>query len=397
MTNYLRRVLWSSGRKSQLIAAIAGSLMGFLMLLGAVQFYYDLQAILFDNKDLFNPEYIVINKRVSMMQTLNVGKAEFSDSEIMTIQEQEFIDAVVPFINNRFKVSAFVQSKDVPFFRTEIFFEAIPDDYLDIENDKWVWNKNKDFVPIIIPKDYLNLYNFGFAQSQGLPQVPGELVSMAEFRLRIRAPEGNVDINSNIVGYTDKINSILVPYEFLKWANENYATIPESPPSRLVVVSKDPSNPDLSRFLEEKGYETNKDKVKNSKMRGILRLGLLAVSLVSGVIIFLAFMVFILAFQIIITRSADKLRILINLGYNYLDLSKLYIRHFILLMVAINLVAFLILWPLKYCLDYYLKTAGYTIDPGMNWELPLYALLISFLLIVINAWAIIREVKHVGK
>lgn len=31
-------------------------------------------------------------------------------------------------------------------------------------------------MPIILPRNYLNLYNFGFASTRGLPQVSEDLV-----------------------------------------------------------------------------------------------------------------------------------------------------------------------------------------------------------------------------
>ena len=49
---------------------------------------------------------------------------------------------------------------------TAMFFESVPDEYVDVNLDKWEFDEYERVVPIIIPRNYLNLYNFGFAQSR---------------------------------------------------------------------------------------------------------------------------------------------------------------------------------------------------------------------------------------
>ena len=48
-------------------------------------------------------------------------------------------------------------------------FESIPSHWLDINPTAFKWKKGSDFIPIIVSKEFLNLWNFGFAKSQGLP------------------------------------------------------------------------------------------------------------------------------------------------------------------------------------------------------------------------------------
>ena len=52
---------------------------------------------------------------------------------------------------------------------TDMFFESVPDEFVDIKLDKWHFDESTHTIPIIIPRNYLNLYNFGFAQSRSLP------------------------------------------------------------------------------------------------------------------------------------------------------------------------------------------------------------------------------------
>ena len=65
-----------------------------------------------------------------------------------------------------------------------------------------------------------------------------------------------MEFRGKIIGFSNRINSILVPYSFLSWANENYGFHSEDRISRLVIVTKDPTNPEIVSFLEKNGYAT---------------------------------------------------------------------------------------------------------------------------------------------
>lgn len=68
---------------------------------------------------------------------------------------------------------------------TAMFFESVPDEYVDVNLDKWEFDENERVVPIIIPCNYLNLYNFGFAQSRSLPQLSEGVMGMVNLDIRI--------------------------------------------------------------------------------------------------------------------------------------------------------------------------------------------------------------------
>ena len=67
------------------------------------------------------------------------------------------------------------------------------------------------------PENYLSLYNFGFAQSQGLPVLSKGLIDKFTFGLRLSGNGKEATFSSRIVGFSAKINSILVPEDFLSW------------------------------------------------------------------------------------------------------------------------------------------------------------------------------------
>jgi hypothetical protein len=324
--------------------AFLGTLAGFVLLLSGIQFYLDIKTVLSDNRDLLDPEYVVINKKVNIGQTLGLSKAGFTPDEIQDISAQPFADEVAAFVSNEFPVSGYTENERFPDFYTELFFEAIPDEYIDVKSEDWIWDPEEGTIPIIIPQDYLNLYNFGFAPSQGLPQIPKGVISMINFRIRLRGEgRGNYDdYSGRIVGFTNRISSILVPLDFLEWANDTYGYFDKADPAQLILVSKDPTDPNIIRYLEEKGYDTIREKLKSSRMNIILKFIISFLVLVASIIIALAFLVFLLSLQLMISRSSEKIRRLNKLGYHYREISRPYILLLGILMVGVTGLSLLI-------------------------------------------------------
>lgn len=341
---YLYSILWKDHSRAHLLWAFLGTLAGFVLLLSGIQFYLDLKGVLSQNRDLMDPEYIVINKKVNIGQTLGLSRVGFSAEEIEEIASQPFADQVSPFLSNQFPVSGYTENERFPDFYTELFFEAIPDEYIDVKSGDWNWDPEKGIIPIIIPQDYLNLYNFGFAPSQGLPQIPKGVISLINVKIRLKGQgQGNYDdYPGRIVGFSNRIHSILVPYEFLTWANSKYGYFKKTDPSQIILVSKDPTDPAIIRFLDEKGYDTIREKLKSSRMNIILKFIISFLVVIAGIIIGLAFLVFLLSLQLMISRSSEKIKRLNKLGFHYREISRPYIILVFILMVGVTSISLVI-------------------------------------------------------
>ncbi len=341
---YLYHILWKDNSRAHLLWAFLGTLAGFVLLLAGIQFYVDIKAVLTANRDLMDPEYIVINKQVNIGQTLGLARVGFSPEEIEEISSQPFADQVAPFLSNQFPVSGYTKNDQFPEFYTELFFEAIPDEFIDVKSDDWAWNPEAGTIPIIVPQDYLNLYNFGFAPSQGLPQIPKGVISLIKVTIRLKGQGRGIydEYPGRIVGFSNRIHSILVPYDFLVWANEKYGYFEKADPSQLIIVSKDPTDPAIVKYLDEKGYDTIREKLKSSRMNIILKFIISFLVIIAGIIIGLAFLVFLLSLQLMISRSAEKIRRLNILGYHYREISRPYIVLLGILMIGVTGLSLLI-------------------------------------------------------
>ncbi len=393
------QILWKDHSRVHLLGAFLGTLAGFVLLLAGIQFYMDIKLVLSENRDLLDPEYIVINKKVNIANTLGLTQGGFTQEEIAEIEAQPFADQVAAFNSNEFPVQAFTEGEQIPNFITDLFFEAIPDEFIDVKSEDWLWDPEEGTIPVIIPQDYLNLYNFGFAPSQGLPQIPKGVLSLINFKLRLKGQgRGNYDdYNGRIVGFSNRVSSILVPVDFLEWANDKYGYFKKNDPSQIIMVSKDPTDPSIIRFLEERGYDTIREKLKSSRMNIILKFVLSFLVVVAAIIIGLAFLVFLLSLQLMISRSSEKIRRLNKLGFHYREISRPYILLLFLLMAGITALSLLLTSLLAGQLHQMAETWSLTISPSLHGIIYGTALGLILLITASNVTAILISTKKLCK
>ncbi len=390
---YLFKILWKDQGRMHLLWAVLGTMAGFVLLLSGIHFYKNMNRVLTDNQDLLDPEYIIINKKVNLGRTLGLGSGGFSEKEISEIEAQPFAQRVAPFISNEFPVSAFTRSRQFPNFHTELFFEAVPDEFIDVKSEDWEWSVENEFIPVILPQDYLNLYNFGFAQSQGLPQIPKEMISMLQFNIILKGQSEKATYPGKIIGFSNRINSIMVPYDFLKWANEHFGYLEKPSPSRIILVSGDPTDPAIMQFINEKGYDTIVEKLKSSRLNIILKFVLSFLVLIAGIIIGLAFLIFLLSLQLMISRSSTKIRLLNKMGFHHLEISTPYIIVLFILLFLVTTTSLLISTILSARIHE--LAAGWSLEmsAGLSSTVYIVALGLICLLFLLNTSAIILSTR----
>lgn len=389
------KVLRKNYNRLQIYGATLGALTGLILLLSVGQFYFEMDNVMQENKDLIDPEYIVINKQVSLLETFNLRDATFSAEEINEIRQQDWAERVEGFISNQFALSAYTESDRFPDFYTDLFFESVPDTYLDVKDEDWHWESGNRVIPIILPQEYLNLYNFGFAPSQGLPQISPKTMSLVGFTITVRGKGKAEEFRGKIVGFSNRINSIMVPYSFLTWANEKYGFQTKDKISRLVVVTKDPTNPEIVSFLERKGYETIKEKLKSSRLNIILKFIISFLGTLGLFIIILAFLVFVLSFQLMIARSAERIRKLKWLGYHYLEISKPFILNFAVILLSLSILTTGIMYLLKNRFENYIAEWSIELTRGFHPVIIMGGLVLILLIFILNTLAIIRQTRKV--
>ena len=334
----LRRILFKHQRPGQLLLAFTGALLGMFLFLFAFQMYSDINEILSRKSYLIGKDYIVMHKKVSALKnTLGGSKGYFSEKEIADIKAQPFVTKAAPFTVSTFHTWAVVNSNGaIPELKLEMFFEAIPDEFIDVELEDWHWEEGVDsIVPIIIPTEFLNLYNFGFAaQFQRLPQMSKGTISFFTLELHI-GPRGQREVlKGRIVGYSDRINTLLTPLPFIEYGNK-YFGVTDREPTRMIIETEDPASPELARYMEDNDYEVNQEKLKSSKVNAVLNLAVPIVGFIAIVIVILSLIVFTLSFQLLIANTRDEIKLLLDLGYKRWTIIRYFMGYFLLILIGV--------------------------------------------------------------
>ena len=319
-------MIWKLQKKTLLPLQIFGYgitlCIGITIALITLTIYTDLKPILQSESDVFNDNAVIVNKKISILSNINKDKIYFTKEELRDFEDQDFVKEIAKF-NKATNFKIFLSS-DMFNFGSDLFFESIPDKYLDIESDKWKWEEDSDFIPIMMPEDYLNLYNLGFAESQGLPLLSQKAISLAEFNVHLSGDNKRKKFSGSIVGFSAKINSILVPEEFLNWANKEFGNHQENKTSRILVEFNNPNDERIIEFLKEHNYEVNKEKMEKNKLIFFFKMAFVFVFVIALIIILLSITLILLSINLIFQKNKAVLINLYLLGYQIKQISYYY-------------------------------------------------------------------------
>lgn len=330
--NLVWKLLKQHISKPQFAGFFLANLVGLLVILLGIQFYKDAMSA-YNGKDGFMKEdYLIVSKKVSTIgNTIFKQSTGFRAEELAQIEGQNFVEKVGAFTPSNFKVRAGLNLMGFSRMSTDMFFESVPDEFVDTDQP-WGFREGDRFVPIILPRDYLDLYNFGFAQSKNLPSISEGLATSVTLDITIRGNGREDHLDGRIVGFTNRLNTLLVPQTFMEWANKTYAPGKKIEHSRAILKVKNPADENLARFLQKHNYQTDNSKLNASKTAYVLRLVLGIVMAVGVVICLLAFYILMLSIYLLIQKNSSKLEDLMLLGYSPSEVA----RPYQLLSIAMN-------------------------------------------------------------
>ncbi len=317
MNRLLYRLLSRHLNAGQLAGFVLANLCGMTIVLAAVQFATDIIPMFTGSDSFMKPGQMVMAKHVSTVRTLTGKAPTFTQKEIADVRHQPFVSDVGTFTPSLFSVVATLGSQKLGVeFSTEMFFEAVPDAFMDVDTSRWHWKGGDEEVPIVLPRNYLNLYNFGFASSQGLPALSESLVSMVKIRFILRGSAGRKDLTGRVVAFSKKLNTILVPQAFMDEMNTTLSPERKPEPSRLIVTVSNPADERIAEYLSNHSYETEADDAEAARTAHLLRI-IISIVLVVGLIISaLAFYVLLLSIFLLLQKNTEKIDTLLLIGYS---------------------------------------------------------------------------------
>ena len=316
----MNRLVWKLLRRhisgAQLGGFFLASLFGMTIVLLGLQFYRDVAPVFTEGNSFLKKNYIVATRKISTLGSLTGKSNTFSTQDMEDLRRQPFTQSVGAFTPSLFNVSAGLGMERTGIrLSTEMFFESVPDKYMDISLDRWRFDPESHVIPIVIPRNYLNLYNFGFAQSRNLPKLSEGLMNLVQMNIRLSGNGLTEVFRGQIIGFSNRLNTILVPQTFMDWANTRYAPGKQPRPSRLIVEVNNPADPAINRYFDEKGYETEGEALDAGKATYFLRLITSVVIGIGLLISLLAFYILMLSIFLLLQKNSEKLHNLLLIGY----------------------------------------------------------------------------------
>lgn len=390
--NLIAKLLRKNTSKARLLGFVLSNFIGLLIVAGAVMFYFDSRSVFGDEQSVVNSDFLVVNKKVTSASTLGDRQStRFSADEIVGLKLQPWVRRIGEFNSSDFRVYASVSAGGRG-METALFFESVSDDFVDVPQRDWDYQDGDDTVPIIIPKDYLALYNFGFANSAGLPQLSEQLISGIPLGLYMRSEDGtkSLSIKGRIAGFSNRLNTVLVPDAFMRYANSLLGSDTNTSPSRLIIDVSSPGDVAIEKYLEDNDMEVSGDKSKSSAAY-ILKIVVGIVMAVGSIITVLSLFVLMLSVSLLIEKNRSAIHRLLMLGTPLRDIAKPYISMITFGSIAACILVVAALISLRFLYINVLESFG---NNAMG---IIYAILIGVVLtaviIIVNIIAVKRKVK----
>lgn len=382
----LKKLIKTGSGRSRNTMAVTGLFIALLLILAAVQIQSNYKQILYSKTSQDSiADFLVINKTIT---DKNVGQATLSNAEINDIKQQPFIEKTGTLTPSRFRVGVQSISKQIPFY-TDFFFESVPDEFLDVKTPDWQWNETSSYIPMIIPNMFLDMYNFGFAQSQHLPQLSQELVKNLPVQIDIQTSNGVVNYYGRVVGFSDRISSVLVPQSFMNWANKKFGTDVNVQPSRVIIQTKNAADTKLTDYLFKHNLSTNAEKTRFEKYRGVIN-SVVIISWITGALMFLfALMIFTLFIQLTIASAKEEIGLLITLGAAPKQLQRFLLKQFISSNIITVVLTLVIVAILQYILQKILAAQNIFIGQYLSF----YTFIAAVIVFVMLAFLNMRSIK----
>lgn len=312
-------MLWKLLRQHISIPQMTGfflaNLCGMAIVLLSIQFYKDVLPVFTQEDTFMKKDYVILTKRISTISSITGKSSAFSTDEINEIKSQPFVRQSGGFMPAQFKVMAGINMGGIN-MRTDMFFESVPDNFVDVKSDSWQFTESDNEVPIIIPRNYLNLYNFGFAQSRNLPQLSEGVMGMINLTIELSGNGKDKIMRGRIVGFSNRLNTILVPESFIAWGNREFGNGEEVHPNRMIMEVTNPTDERIVKFIRSHGYDTEGDELDAGKATWFLRVVTSVVLSVGLLISILSFYILLLSIYLLIQKNTVKLENLLMIGFS---------------------------------------------------------------------------------
>lgn len=392
-------LLWKLLRQhisiGQFCGFVLANLLGMTIVLAGYQFYHDVLPVFTGGDSFMKANSIMVTKRIGTGNMISGQAATFSPKEIAELESQTFTKRIGQFTSANYKATARLGINGQQIFNSEIYFESIPDEFVDISMNDWQYKTGSNVVPIILPRTYINMYNFGFARTHSLPQISDGLMGMIDLYISIRGNGSSQDFKGKVVAFSGSMTSILVPESFMKWSNAQFAPDEVVQPTRMLMEVSNPADKTLTAYLDDNGLEMESDKLNAEKTTYFLRLVVSMVMVIGIIISALSFYILMLSIYLLVQKNTEKLQNLLLIGYSAAKVAMPYQ----LLTTVLNIVVLLTALAAVVLIREYYMDIVKALYPDIADGSLLYAFMLGVVLFAVvttlNAIIIRRKINHI--
>ena len=390
-------LIWQLLRKHISIFELAiffiANLIGMTVILSGVQLYSDLKPVLMGENSLIGADYVVINHSV---ERVGINSETFSDDDIAALVELESVNSVGGFTSSKFEVDGSIVFNGRR-LSTMLFFESVPDEFVDVESRDWAFVVGDTTIPIILPRNYLNLYNFGFSSTQNLPQITEDMIKSVSLGLRLSGNGMSDDYTGRIVGFSDRINTILVPNEFLQWANDYYADVDIEDATRLILEVNNPSDPTLLAHIKECNYVIENKPSESSKALVILKVCVAIVIAIGLIFCVLSLIILTLSIYLLLQKNITTLENMVLIGHTPRRVAMPYKVMTLILNLSIFAISLVLIYLAEgYYMGYLSEIAGRTLTSVPTTAI-ITGMIFTIFVIAFNFFIINRKIREISQ
>ncbi len=381
----------------QFVGFFFANLFGLFIVLLGYQFYHDIIPVFTSEDSFMKADYLVISKKVGTTTTISGGDNTFSHADIEDFQQQPFVNRLGLFTSANYKSNVAMAFNGMQVLNSEIFFESIPDSFVKIPLSQWKFNESENVVPIILPRSYITMYNFGFARNHSLPKISEGIIGMIDVTLSIHGNGRQRNLKGKVIGFSNRFSSILVPQSFMEWSNKYFAPEAGNAPNRLILDVKNPTDEKVTQYLDRHGYEQEDGNLSAEKTTHFLSLLVTMVVSVGGIISILSFYVLMLSIYLLVQKNAYKLENLMVIGYSPSQVA----RPYQWLTLGLNSLSLIIAFTALYGVRRYYMDIVYGLFPSIEETTMMPAFLVGLVLLLlitfVNIFIIHRKMLSIWR
>lgn len=372
----------------------AGLGIGVLLLFCSIQMLVNIHQLLKGNiirKGGY--DYISVTKKITLENVADYETSNFNEKEIDELRSKPFIADVAPLVSTQFQLEMIVPG--VFTTPTTLYVEGLRKDFIDTVPSNFQWHKEGDTIRLIISSQFFEVFN-ALARSNGMAQISTQMAAAIDIQLTCRSPDTTATYRAKWSAFSDRINTVLAPEEFVEWANMKFSGRKADHFARVYIKTKNAADKELLQWLNNKGYKVNRDKTKLGGAKQIFDGIFTGLSVFGLLVVVLALMLFSFYLQLVVAKSKDSLQLLLAIGYSPKWLGKNLSRRFIPAYILIILIALALAELMQWTFHQRIMFNRPELSSMIDWKVVITAIFLMALSIITNYNLVKRLLRRLG-